>query len=663
MNDYRRYQDDVRSFRKHERRDVKVSIGDGILLAQIAWRLAKTFSTGRQSAPAEFQELANELYALSTALTAAENEHNNSRSPTNQAVIDNPNTATQDVFKHIIQNCKQILTHLEDIVNRYMIVSEKTDPEGPKLKRWRESIARNWKKVEWTTERGDLNTLRSQIVVHINSLNLLVTIGTSSRTASIEQSLDKKLKLLEELHQWCVVNLKETVPKRSAASGELINASEQSTPTQSSTIISTFELSKRGEAGNEIICHCVSLRDEWFESFLDSSLGVSSGCMFACRCLDYHVGIVSHQVAVQRYGLSHIIFPIRIASDDRSWMLFKTGDTVNNQLVDLYIRKIHPNYLSHLEDNFFRALSSDRGNAMLARGAENSLCYISPDDQEQRILEAMSDLTISPRSVESVTFKSGQTRHVRELVDDVQILHYEVLDGELSMNDPQSGPARWLEYAEVVISFSPEDAQQSGDVISVVLKLTRNTFTKLNKNACVDIMSIEAVGTHSNGQRTPYHGLDITIQFTTKAAAEEFYENIEAMRTELFIKSLRYPRSNEKVVLNLQAARVECEDVYIDDAEITIVVDTDAKYRLIITSHNRCTIISQVLVDTFFTFHGTGPNYTGSTYLVQIDDTGKRRIFHYKNGFRHLSLSTTQGNRMLELARNSVSFGLENGEQ
>lgn len=157
----------------------QVSIGDSILLAQIAWRLAKTFTNGRQSAPAEFRELENELYALSAALTAAENEHNRSRSPTNPAVVENnSSTATQDVLQHIIQNCKQILAHLEEIVNRYMIVSEKSDPEEPKLKRWRQSIVRNWRKIEWTTERGDLNTLRSQIIVHINSLNLLVTIGT-----------------------------------------------------------------------------------------------------------------------------------------------------------------------------------------------------------------------------------------------------------------------------------------------------------------------------------------------------------------------------------------------------------------------------------------------------------------------------------------------------
>lgn len=53
--------------------------------------------------------------------------------------------------------------------------------------------------------------------------------------------------------------------------------------------------------------------------------------------------------------------------------------------------RINPGYLDlrHFEDTFFRALSSSRGNAILAQGAGNSLCYISPDDHEQHMLEAM----------------------------------------------------------------------------------------------------------------------------------------------------------------------------------------------------------------------------------------------------------------------------------
>ncbi|KAI1738271.1 hypothetical protein F4680DRAFT_467494 [Xylaria scruposa] len=604
----------------------QVSIGDAILLAQIAWRLAQTFTTGRQSAPAEFHEIENELYALGAALAAAENDHNNLQSLTNQAVRENSQSviATQDTFEHIIQNFKQVLAHLEEIVDKYTIVSEKPDPQKPKSKRWSQSILKNWRKIEWTTEKGDLNTLRSQIMVYTNRKDL--SDYSSSRTASIEQSLDKKSTLLEELHQWYVVNLKETTSKRSTTSDELIPAPDQ--PAQ--VLITTFGLAKKTEKGDEILCPCVALRREWIESFLDGTLGPSLGCMFA---------------------LSHLIFPACIASNNGSWMLYKAADSSNNQLVDLYIRKIHPSYIRHLEDTFFRTLSSRRAGAILAQGVGDSLCYASQEDEEQHILEAMSDLNISQKSAESIIFRSGRTHHVREWIDNVQILQYGIWDSV----GTQMHSTHWLEYAEVLISSNNDEAQESDDVVSMVLKLRRNTCTKLIEKASVDIMSIEAVGTHSDERTTAHSGLDVTFQFTTKSAAKEFHEKIENMRMELFVRSLQYPRSNERVVLSLQTARVECESLYIDDAEIINVVDADDRYRLITVSRNRCTIICQVLVEDFFTSPPNRPNYTGSTYQVQIDDAGERKIYYYKNGFRNLSLSTTQGlaNILMSLTTNS----------
>ncbi|KAI8626183.1 hypothetical protein F5Y19DRAFT_447498 [Xylariaceae sp. FL1651] len=648
----------------------QLSIGDGILLAQIAWRLAQTFTKGRQSAPAEFQEVENELYSLSAALTAAQTQRESitaadtaASSINPDSLADNPQTA-QVVFEHVIANCSKTLTHLEDIVKKYLIVSEPTDPTRSKLERWNHHIAKNWKKVEWTTEKGDLSTLRSQIQVHVNSLNLLVSIGTSSRTASIERSLDKKLVLLEELHQWYVENLKDNTPKNTSSPGSLARIPQRTDRSRSSNIISTFEIAKETDFGTETICPCASLSSKWVESFLSpTTLNASSEFMFLCSCLDRRVGTVSHQFTVQRYGLSHLIFPVRIASDDGAWILYKTADITNNQLVNLYIRKIHPSYIRHLEDTFFHVLASRRGEAILAQGAGNHLCYVAPDSQEERILTSLSDLKISQTSVESITFRSGRTQHVRELVDDVQILQYDAFNSRTAVEERQVNVTRLLDYAEVLVSFDVNEAQERGDVISTILKLRRNTVINLTETASVDITSIEAIGTHSDERISTLSRLDVTIQFTTKAAAKEFHEKIESMRKELFVRSLQYPRPNERVMLNLQAARVECETLYIDDADITIAVDTDGKYRLIIVSRNRCTIMSQVLAEDFFTTPAQRPNYTGSTYLVQVEDTGERKVYHYKNGFRHLSLSTAQANRMLELARNSISLGMHDGEE
>ncbi|KAI0401440.1 hypothetical protein F4802DRAFT_618891 [Xylaria palmicola] len=642
---------------------LQFSIGDGILLAQIAWKLARTFTKGRQSAPAQFQEIENELYSLSAALTAAETEKTARLASDQSGSQNSQHEVTQDIFGNITKNCRHTLVHLEEIVQKYMIISEETEPQKPTFARWRHSIVKNWRKIEWTTGKGDLDALRNQIMVHTNSLNLLVSIGTSSRTASIERSLEKKLALLEELHQWYVDNLKDAGPKRSTRSGTSDLAPGEAPQTHSPDIISTFELASKQEGCDKIICSRASIGAEWLDAFLGGASAPISARMFTCHCIDRHNGVMSHQIEVERYGLSHLIFPIRIAGDEVSWVLYKTADRATNQLVDLYIRGIHPSYLHHLEDTFFHSLSMRREAAILAHGAGNSLCYISPESKEEHILAAMSDLSISQKSVESITFKDGRTQLVREWVDDIQLLQYGVRSPRSPVDGALGSPLRWLEYAEILISFDAKEARERGDVVSMVLKLRRNTATNLTTKASLDITSIEAVGTDADEKTTAHTRLDVTIQFITKSAAKEFYDNIEHMRTELFVRSLQYPRSNERIVLNLQTARVECETLYIDDAEITIVRDTDGKYRLIIASRNRCTIISQVLAEDFFTSPRGRPDYTGPTYLVQIGDAGERKIYHYKNGLRYLSLSTAQADRMLELARSSVSFSIRDGER
>ncbi|KAI0814249.1 hypothetical protein GGR55DRAFT_687189 [Xylaria sp. FL0064] len=589
----------------------QVSIGDAILLSQIAWRLGQTFTKGRKSAPVEFQEIEDELYSLSAALRAAENEQDSVRpSAHDMNPGNNQGAANQDTFEHIIRNCRNTLAHLEDIIKKYMIVSEQADSQKPKLQRWSQSIVKNWRKIEWTTEKGDLNTLRSQIMLHTNSLNLLINIGT-----------------------------RDTKSKSSATSQRFTQASENISQDDNTT----FELSKKLATGDEMICPCASVRNEWTESFLDCTLDRNSSSMFVCKC---ESRALSHQPLVERYGVSHLIFPIRIASDDGSWLLYKTADKAANQLVDLNIRKAHPHYVHHLEDTFFRSLSRRCEEVILARGAGNNFSYIATDTQEEHILEAMSDLKISQTSVESVTFKSGRTHHIQEWVTDVQILQYGVPHSGIATNDT-STVVRSLDYAEILISFDADEAQEGDDVVSMVLKLRRNAVATLTKNASVEIKCVEAVGTYSDERTIPHSGLDVIIQFTTRPAAKEFHEKVESMRKELFVKSVQNPRSSEKVVLSL---------VYIDDAEITIVVDTNSKYRLIITSRNGRTIISQILVEDFFTSLSSRPNFTGSTYLVQIGETGERKVYYYKNGFRYLSLSTTQANRMLELARSSVSL-------
>lgn len=79
---------------------------------------------------------------------------------------------------------------------------------------------------------------------------------------------------------------------------------------------------------------------------------------------------------------------------------------------------------------------------------------------------------------------------------------------------------------------------------------------------------------------------------------------------ELFITALQHPRPDETVALHLyalfsifflnyllnlrrQATEVQCEVAVISDAELMITRSRQDKYRLIIASRNRCTILAQ----------------------------------------------------------------------
>lgn len=45
-----------------------VSIGDLMMLSSLAWKIGSAFTSGRAGAPAEFQEVENELQSLKTSL-------------------------------------------------------------------------------------------------------------------------------------------------------------------------------------------------------------------------------------------------------------------------------------------------------------------------------------------------------------------------------------------------------------------------------------------------------------------------------------------------------------------------------------------------------------------------------------------------------------------
>jgi hypothetical protein len=146
----------------------QISIGDILMLSKLAWDVTQAFTSGRKSAPAEFQEVQNQLSSLTHALESLKSLSRVSPGHDDGAPVSS--------IARILQNCRFTLEHLEALVNKYMIIENESGPTESKKRRWREEIRKNWKKVRWTREGGDLTILQHHLGVHINSLNLIIAV-------------------------------------------------------------------------------------------------------------------------------------------------------------------------------------------------------------------------------------------------------------------------------------------------------------------------------------------------------------------------------------------------------------------------------------------------------------------------------------------------------
>ncbi|KAI1387281.1 uncharacterized protein F4822DRAFT_430034 [Hypoxylon trugodes] len=633
------------------------SIGDVVLLAQIAWKIAQAFTKGRNSAPAEFCEVENQLYSLSAALEAirrAQDEGHLGRGSISklESLGKEVELYGQNTADRVIQNCLRTLTHLDKVVQKYSVILHPSTSPSQGLRCWNKYVVKNWKKIEWTTEKGDLNTLRSQITVHTNSLNLLLGVAVNSQASEIKMSVEKSSKMIKELYEWYESNLKGSELTTD------VTLRAESSAIVGSDIHYTFQLGLRKDQGEEIICRHAGFNNHWSQGFSTNPGCIEVEHMLVCACKDHgEPGL--HQSAVKRYDVSYLTFPVRLATAKRSWLLYKTSDKVTNQLVTMSITNIDPGYIQILEEAILQGLAIKQADMILSQGIGNNLAYISTDTNEERIIASIGELRIARKSVESITFSQAGRMYSRKHVENIQILQYQTMSSNTAIERGQLEALQPLDYAEVLLVYGEQDDDEESDITNSALLLKRNTVLRLDgRNAIVQVDSIQTLGTLADQEVIIAHNMNVTIQLTSKEAARELYEKLEGMRMELFVGSLRYPRSDETIALRLQVEAVQCENMYISDADVTITTDAQGKHRLIIESRNKCTLISQVLADDFFNSPSGTSKFSMPTYVVQIEDHGIRSLYKYEHGFKHLIFGGTRDGGMFKLVRDLMSTNL-----
>lgn len=326
----------------------QISIGDVVLMTQIAWRLAQTFTKGRKSAPAEFCEVENQLYSLSAALEALRSARERGDidirvdNSVSMPLRSEDQAHGQNIVDNILRNCLQTLKHLENIVQKYSIILHPTPTlSTSRLGTWNQHLIKNWRKIEWTTEKGDLDALRSQIMIHANSLNLLLGISArylhyiifravlftdcslcfgcllplvlvlifalfssyvvsvlmciSSQSASIRKSVERTSDMVKELYEWYKDNLKGTLGSRDSDTVMKIvpmtNISSDAMAVHIHNSHHTFQLAIGTNGGREILCP---------EAYHNRQENQMAKLTFDCSCQG-HGSSGLHQTAIQRY--------------------------------------------------------------------------------------------------------------------------------------------------------------------------------------------------------------------------------------------------------------------------------------------------------------------------------------------------------------------------
>ncbi|KAH7087574.1 hypothetical protein FB567DRAFT_495516 [Paraphoma chrysanthemicola] len=146
--------------------------GDVLSLSRIASKIGRAFATGRKDVPNEFQEVATEVSGVTKALTElAEVLQSRPDDCTWQEVGED----IQHGICTIFSSCKRAIDHLDSLVDQYQTIRKHRTIGGFAIERsWSDLVLTQHDTMVWTSEGGDLSSLKSLWRMHSSALSILV---------------------------------------------------------------------------------------------------------------------------------------------------------------------------------------------------------------------------------------------------------------------------------------------------------------------------------------------------------------------------------------------------------------------------------------------------------------------------------------------------------
>jgi hypothetical protein len=151
------------------------SIGDVLMLSQVAWRAGRAFTGGnRKTSPREFLDVEDELNRLSKSLKAlAESLF----SDETESFVSQADRHSQEGVAAIFLSCKRTLDDLESYIEHNQVIRKNKTLGGYTIERsWSNLVLSNYRNMMWTAEGGSIYNLRDMLAMHGATIAMLRSI-------------------------------------------------------------------------------------------------------------------------------------------------------------------------------------------------------------------------------------------------------------------------------------------------------------------------------------------------------------------------------------------------------------------------------------------------------------------------------------------------------
>lgn len=148
------------------------SVGDILMISQVAWKIGRAFSVGRKDAPAEFVEVEMGISGLAKALKLlAEALHAESE----KSLFQTAAKKVQDGISTMLASCRRTVNDLDSMIGQYQVIRKHQTAGGFAIERsWSDLVLAEYRTMMWTMDGGNLQNLRDLLQMHTISVTLLI---------------------------------------------------------------------------------------------------------------------------------------------------------------------------------------------------------------------------------------------------------------------------------------------------------------------------------------------------------------------------------------------------------------------------------------------------------------------------------------------------------